>query len=478
MNNYVEDLTTSTAEIFDVSSAEAYFNDQTQTFYIKKKRPGDEIQVKHLSSFAQKLFLDKGGSRSKEWTAMQASGPNGPAIRVYRGKEARELRAKFAERILPTRWHEKWKDMGDDYDNGLKDPEGPKHLGPKSRWIIQGFHDPDIAILNRAVPTPATTDVPLSLQMLSSLQAQAWVGDVKSAFTQGLRGLRKDRLFADPPPGGFPGEDDDLLIELLAEVYGLITGPPAWRQTLITTFRELGFKKHPLAPCVMLMYEDMGAGTEELSGLIVIETDDLLGGGVGDKFHKAVTELKKRFTFGKWIYLQEQSTEYGGRTLKQHADYSIEISMVRYLKERAREVRLEKGRCEDPEALANESEITAMRGLMGKLNWATREGMPQGCGGASLLSATLPTPRIKDIQEANASLRRLLQANASITIRPIPLRELRLIAFADSSLGNAGGGSSQNAHFGPRDALGHLERRDSRRFDPGLYPEAPAELNN
>jgi hypothetical protein len=82
----------------------------------------------------------------------------------------------------------------------------PAHLGAKSRWIIQGFHDPDIAILNRSVPTPATSDVPLALQMLASIRAPAWVGDVKSAFTQGLKGQRAERLFASAPREDFPAK--------------------------------------------------------------------------------------------------------------------------------------------------------------------------------------------------------------------------------------------------------------------------------
>jgi hypothetical protein len=170
--------------------------------------------------------------------------------------------------------------MGEEFDNGLRDPEVPRHMGAKSRWIIQGFHDPDIQVLNRTVPTPATSDVPLSLQIIASIQARAWVGDVKSAFAQGLKRQRPERLFATPPAGGLPGEEDDVLIELLAEVYGLITGPPAWRKTLISKFKELDFKRHPLAPCVALMYEDIGDKKDQISGIIVVETDDLLGGGI------------------------------------------------------------------------------------------------------------------------------------------------------------------------------------------------------
>ena len=85
------------------------------------------------------------------------------------------------------------------------------------------------------------------------LDADAWVADVKGAFNQGLKQQRAQSLFALPPPGGIPGESEDILIELLAEVYGLVTGPPSWRKSLLTKFKALDFKRHPLAPWVALM---------------------------------------------------------------------------------------------------------------------------------------------------------------------------------------------------------------------------------
>ena len=59
--------------------------------------------------------------------------------------------------------------MGEGYDNGLdhdKYPDIAPDSDAKSRWIILGFEDPDICLLNRTVPTPATEDVPMALQML------------------------------------------------------------------------------------------------------------------------------------------------------------------------------------------------------------------------------------------------------------------------------------------------------------------------
>ena len=153
---------------------------------------------------------------------------------------------------------------------------------------------------------------------------------------------RDERIFATPPPGGVPGEDDDILIELFIEVYGIITGPPAWRKTLLTSLKEYGFKKHPLAPCIAVMYEDVGDKKDQFTGLLIMETDDILCGGVGNRFHEAVTKLRKRFIFGKWGCIMDQAQEYGGRTLKQNPDYSVTISMFRYLESRAREINLEK----------------------------------------------------------------------------------------------------------------------------------------
>ena len=216
------------------------------------------------------------------------------------------MRAQYSHRIIPSRWHRKWKDYGEEHNNGLGDPTIAPHLGAKSRWILQGFHDPDIALLNRTVPTPATTDVPLALQMLASMGASAWVGDVKSAFTQSIKGMRPDRLCASSPADGVPGWDEDILIEVLTEIYGLVSGPPGWRCTLLQGLKDLDLKRHPLAPCVVLMYD---GEDQHLCGLICIETDDLLGGGIGDKFHNAVKELKTRFQFGKWVQLQEKATQ-------------------------------------------------------------------------------------------------------------------------------------------------------------------------
>ena len=113
----------------------------------------------------------------------------------------------------------------------------------------------------------------------------------------------------DPPEGGIPGEKDDIVIEILAEIYGFVSGPPGWRRSLLTTFKELEFKAHPLATCVVLMYEELEGVPNKLSGLVVIATDDLLGGGIGPKFEAAVATLRKTYTFGKFKVFMDLSVQ-------------------------------------------------------------------------------------------------------------------------------------------------------------------------
>ena len=113
-----------------------------------------------------------------------------------------------------------------------------------------------------------------------------------------------------------------------------------------------------------------------LVGVVVVETDDLLMGGVGEKFDSAIAKLRDKFKFGSWQDIWETAKDYGGRTLMQKKNFGFTITMTRYLKNRAREITLVRGRCQTPQADATPGEITGMRGLCGPMNWAPREGMP------------------------------------------------------------------------------------------------------
>ena len=73
--------------------------------------------------------------------------------------------------------------------------------------------------------------------------------------------------------------------------------------------------------------------------------------------------------------------------------------------------------------------------------------MPQRTRDAGLLASTLPNPTVRDLTNSNAALRRPLQNDTLLRIRPIPLHRLGLLTFSDSSFGNAGQGKAQLANM-------------------------------
>eukprot|EP00971_Amphidinium_carterae_P258584 5132371-Amphidinium_carterae.1 len=288
--------------------------------------------------------------RVKEWKAVKGSG----AVQIHSGLAAQRIRDTMPDRIVPSRWLDKWKVAGPVADHGVKLSQQnwvDKRVEAKSRWIVQGFHDPDIDLIERSVPTPATGDVPMALQLMASHKMKAWTADCKSAFMQSDKGMRSQPLYASPPSDGLPGEEPRCLIELKTEVYGLVSGPGGWRSTLLKRLKAANWKRHPLAPCVFLYFEPIATrtGQSNLTGVLVVETDDLLGGSSGPAAAESIKSLTNALVLGHFEFLQTRAITYGGRLLQQHHDYSFSISMASYVAEKASAINLGRGRLdEDP----------------------------------------------------------------------------------------------------------------------------------
>ena len=94
--------------LFVAEEGFAQWSDTHECFFLKYKRPGEEISVKGLEPQLQKLWIDpKNGARVKEWNKLlKGHEKTGPAIKVWRGKDAQQLRREFDHRIVNTRWHE------------------------------------------------------------------------------------------------------------------------------------------------------------------------------------------------------------------------------------------------------------------------------------------------------------------------------------------------------------------------------------
>ena len=93
----------------------------------------------------------------------------------------------------------------------------------KCRWIIVGFHDPDVFEQERSAPTPQGATINLVAAATASLGYKAFQGDVKSAFAQAKP---IDRLlYVSQPKEGVPGLVPGQLLKLETEIYGTVRGP-------------------------------------------------------------------------------------------------------------------------------------------------------------------------------------------------------------------------------------------------------------
>eukprot|EP00435_Cladocopium_sp_Y103_P026323 s61_g6.t1 len=96
---------------------------------------------------------------------------------------------------------------------------------------------------------------------------------------------------------------------------------------------------------------------------------------------------------------------------------------------------LKKNAAETP---LNEDEISQLRGTIAAINWAAREGRPDGSASASILSGCFPEPNMKHLLDCNQGLK------VTIKIHPIPEKDIRHLLIADSSFDPTGKSKPQH----------------------------------
>eukprot|EP00971_Amphidinium_carterae_P065570 1299118-Amphidinium_carterae.3 len=246
----------------------------------------------------------------------------------------------------------------------------------------------------------------------------------------------------------FPGV---RIVELLCWIYGLSSAPLAWRNTVLAYLRELGFKIHPMTPSVFLFFEKMKVDHTGkfhpvfeaealpvengcLGGSLLLQVDDILMAGNGDGFRTAIKKLQKRFDWGKWTDLS-QPREFNGRTLQQVLRNQITVSMVQAVS-KMRPLQIPSPRERPAASAATEKEITAFRGLLGKIMWSARCAAPQALAAASILASRVPTLKFQDMRDINQALQHLQATVMDIKIIGISPRSGGYAVYSDASLAN------------------------------------------
>ncbi|CAE7914914.1 unnamed protein product, partial [Symbiodinium necroappetens] len=279
--------------------------------------------------------------------------------------EAARLRRKYPDMILSSRMVRRKKPI-----------PGIGKWKPKSRWCLAGHSDPDTAELVTFAPTPSSEGLMAFLQVSLNLSHTFAFCDVKNAFCQSDKLVRKGGpLFAQPCEGLHLGDDALIIIDVL------------------------------------------------------IEVDDFIVTALPELQSKLKEAFQARFTFGKW---EENEAEYAGRMIKVHPGF-IHIDQEKYLTEQVRPVALAKHRRSCKQDPLNSEEFEAFRSAIYKVNWVAKETRPEVAGMASILASKLKSAVIEDVLVLNKNINFLRNTAARpLTIWKMDAREMAFVVVSDA----------------------------------------------
>ena len=120
-----------------------------------------------------------------------------------------EVRRTKGDRIIPSRFALRYKPV--DVPDGIE-------YKAKARWLLVGFHDPDVLILEVSSPTPHLQTINCFCSVSAGLRREVHQGDLEEAFLQAGRIHRE--LYAEQPKEGIPGMQPGELLRVETEVYG------------------------------------------------------------------------------------------------------------------------------------------------------------------------------------------------------------------------------------------------------------------
>ena len=353
------------------------------------------------------------------------------AIRPHFGLEAERIRKEVApSRILQSRFVKTRRFCIDD----------PQQTEVKCRWVVKGFQDPDIDFLERQSPTLTADGLACVLQLLASFQWRLTVADVEGAFLQGDE-YRRDTgpIYVSMPRDKFPQLPADTLFELTKCVYGLMDAPLRWWKSLEKTFKSLKLTQSQLDPCIFYWYD-----RSVLAGLIACHVDDLLIGGTANFATQVIDPLKKIYPFKHWKF---GKSEFLGRTLTQHDDFSIVIDQREYAnKVKVANISKERRKYKD-DKLTN-AELKDYRAILGAANWLVGSSRPDIAAHTALLQQRVNCATVDDLINANKLISRIKDfSHTQIHIQSIPLSEAILVVASDSSWGNTDDLGNQAGYF-------------------------------
>ena len=413
------------SKVLDVSPERSTQVENLVAAHINKRAAKEIPSVGNPGDLQQKVDEAK----TVEWHTV--SGRN--AVRLVLGREADQVRKRYSDRIMGSRFVNTWK---------IEEDSPPR---VKARWCLQGHLDPDLSAKALAgdLQSPTLSQVGRSMlfQLIASHRWNLMLGDIKGAFLSSGELPQKYRpLYARLPAGGIPGVPPDALIEVIGHVYGLNDAPSAWHKTLHEALIAVGFEQSQFDPCLYFMREH-----DRLVGAYGVHVDDCATGGEGAKYSRALEDLKKRFEFRKWRI--HDGDFCGSRYVQCPKDFCITMTQEKFT-EKLRPLRLSRQRMLSKESLLEPDEVKCLRPINGGLNWLSTQSRPDLSSQVSFSQQAFPTPAVADAVLANNAIRRAKQhAQLPLVFPAIDPTQLAIMCHADAAYANGRDGATQAGYM-------------------------------
>ena len=281
-----------------------------------------------------------------------------------------------------------------------------------------------------------------------------WTSDIATAFLQGLPQERKLWVKLPSECLRLLGAPDETRMLLVKPVYGQLDAPRRWYLEAVRRLRSLGLRQHLLDPCTFLIYEtdledpykpgtcrSSTLGDDRLCGMICLHVDDMLGAGDSDSpvYQEVIKKLREMFSFREWK--DGDDLEYCGATIEKGSDGTLKLNHSSYLK-KVKPLTLAKHL--GPESELSSQEATALRGLLGALQWPAVQSSPHLQASTSIYSGSVSRGLVKTALEANRLLKFAKEnSDVGLVYAPLDLGEMRIVTAFDASFGCRPDGSSQ-----------------------------------
>eukprot|EP00971_Amphidinium_carterae_P047989 944939-Amphidinium_carterae.2 len=375
------------------------------------------------------------------------------ALEPLSWEESKQIWELKPDRVLPSRWHLKWKDK--------ETADGMAQV-PKARWILQGHKDPDLdSLLDQTyAPTAGMAVINTALLAIASLKYHTFCADLSQAFLQSE--LCNREVYVSQPPQGVPNVEQQVLLRMRKEVYGTVLGPSSWRSTLTQELVKHNYLQSVTDPCIYLLKEtssaDYGSDSvvdaagildnavgellpqkgvtltetrfQKVKGIVILLVDDMIE--AGDETHRQLmSQLQERFRFGKHVSLRQRGgAMFNGRRIEQHPDYGFSCTMADYIRDKLSTMQTIKG-----QTALNQGQRSTLKTVSMKVLWLARQSRPDALGTAVYLAAVKPEEYSLDHWKEASRVVQHLRAIADMCLQLPSLdpQKAKLAVVADGS---------------------------------------------